>query len=116
MGAVRSPIYGLSIEMPHDEEDGMALMFTLSDFGQTFATRERAAELREDLVRRAAEHDEVIVDFAGVTNVSYSFADEFLGKLCADATVRVHAENLAPRVARIADRAVERRAGCAVAG
>jgi hypothetical protein len=93
----------------------MALMFILSDFGQTFATRERAAQLREELMDKAVDHEEVIVDFDGVTNVSYSFADEFLGKLCADTTLRVQPKNLAPRVALIANRAVARRGGCAVA-
>ncbi|HMJ03912.1 MAG TPA: STAS-like domain-containing protein [Conexibacter sp.] len=93
----------------------MALKFTVRDFGQTFATRERGAELREELRRRADEGDEVIVDFADVTNVSYSFADEFLGKLCADPTLSVSPQNLAPSVARVAHRAIERRTDGAMA-
>lgn len=94
----------------------MALTFTLSEFGRTFATRERGAELRELLQQRAAEHEEVVIDLAQVTNVSYSFADEFLGKLFADDTLRVRQANATERVARIADRAIRRRTGCAVAG
>jgi len=93
----------------------MALIFTLSDFGRAFATRERAAELRNELLSRVDGSREVIVDFSGVVNVSYSFADEFLAKLHADQTVRVHARNLAPRVAEIAERAIERRTGNPVA-
>lgn len=93
----------------------MALVFTLSDFGQTFATRERGAELREELLRRAGDQDDVLVDFEGVTNVSYSFADEFLARLCAEAPMRVRPANLSPRIAGIAERAVERRSGGAVA-
>lgn len=94
----------------------MALTFMLSDFGRTFATRERGAELRDLLLERAAVDKDVIVDFADVTNVSYSFADEFLAKLCVDGAVRVRRENASERVARIADRAIERRGGCAAVG
>jgi anti-anti-sigma regulatory factor len=94
----------------------MALTFVLNDFGQTFATRERGAELRSELLQQLADGRDVVIDFAGVTNVSYSFADEFLGKLCADPAVNVASRNLSPRVARIADRATARRAGCAIAG
>lgn len=93
----------------------MALTFFLSDFGHTFATRERGAELRGELLGRLDGAPDVMIDFAGVTNVSYSFADEFLGKLCADDVVRVQSRNASPRVARIASRATERRAGCSVA-
>ena len=96
---------------PGRVEGDMALVFTLSDFGHTFATRERGVELREKLLLQAGGDQEVVVDFAGVTNVSYSFADEFLAKLCADAAVRVRPRNLSERVAGIADRAIERRAG-----
>jgi STAS-like domain of unknown function (DUF4325) len=92
----------------------MALTFTLNDFGTTFATRERGAELREELLERAHEDDHVTVDFAGVTNVSYSFADEFMGKLCAETNMRVEMLNAAARVAEIAGRAVERRSENAV--
>lgn len=91
----------------------MALTFTLNDFGTTFATRERGAELRGELLDRATG-EEVVVDFAGVTNISYSFADEFLGKLCADAETRVSTVNVAPRLAEIAARAVARRTAGAV--
>ena len=92
----------------------MALIFTLSDFGHAFATRERGAELREELMGRVTEHDAVLVDFAGVTNVSYSFADEFLAKLRADAGIAVEVRNASPRVSRIADRAVARRTDGAI--
>lgn len=92
----------------------MALMFQVSDFGQTFATRERGAELRRLLLERADGYDGVIVDFAGVANVSYSFADEFLGKLCAERPVHVERRNLSQRVADVVDRAVARRTSSAV--
>jgi hypothetical protein len=115
---IRTSIYRLFIEDSASRRDDMALVFILSDFGQMFATRDRAIEIREELLKRAAAEDtsEVTIDFAGVTNVSYSFADEFLGKLCAEAAIRVHPTNLSPRVAQISSRAVERRAGFAIAG
>ncbi|HMJ34951.1 MAG TPA: DUF4325 domain-containing protein [Baekduia sp.] len=96
-----------------DEEDGMAVRFSLNEFSRTFATRERAAELRELLIDRVADDRRVVVDFTDVTNVSYSFADEFLGKLSADGDIRVAWENLAPSVAQTVERAVDRRAGSA---
>jgi anti-anti-sigma regulatory factor len=92
----------------------MEFVFVLSNFGQRFATRERALQIREELAREAHGR-EVVIDFAGVTNVSYSFADEFLGKLYAESSVGVRVKNLSPQLATIANRAVERRAGVAVA-
>lgn len=98
----------------HDEEDGMVTRFKLNEFSQTFATRERGTELREELAQRAGSEKSVVVDFDGVTNISYSFADEFLGKLLADDDLQITVENARPGVARIAARAVERRAGAAL--
>jgi STAS-like domain of unknown function (DUF4325) len=94
----------------------MALIFTLGEFGRTFATRERGTELRDELIRRAGVQQDAVIDFAGVTNVSYSFADEFVGKLHADGDLHVRLENAVPRVARVVTRAVERRATCPVSG
>jgi hypothetical protein len=99
----------------HDEEDGMVTRFKLNEFSQTFATRERGTELREQLAQRLGPDKAMVVDFDGVTNISYSFADEFLGKLFADGDIHVTVENARPNVARIAGRAVERRAGAVVA-
>lgn len=89
----------------------MATRFKLNEFSQTFATRERGTELRAELAERVGDQGSVIVDFDGVTNISYSFADEFLGKLCAAGEMKVVVENARPGVARIANRAVQRRAG-----
>jgi hypothetical protein len=96
------------------EEGRRVTRFTLNEFSQTFATRERGTELREELVHRAGSDKAIVVDFDGVTNISYSFADEFLGKLFAEGNMQVTVENAMPGVARIAGRAVERRAGTAV--
>jgi anti-anti-sigma regulatory factor len=92
----------------------MALTFQLSDFGRAFATRERGDELRRLLLEQAAGQDAVVVDFAGVASVSYSFADEFLAKLYADDSLQVEQRNLSPRVAEIAKRAVGRRSDSAL--
>lgn len=94
----------------------MTAVFNLSEFGQTFATRERGTDVREEFLRRFADDAHVVVDLAGVTNLSYSFADEFFGKLAAGASVRVSRTNGVPRLEKIVSRAIERRDGCAVAG
>jgi anti-anti-sigma regulatory factor len=86
-------------------------LFRLSDFGTAFATRGRGRELREELLDGVGDGAAVTVDFEGVTNVSYSFADEFTGKLVEAGDVELRLENMPPGVARVVERAVERRAG-----
>jgi hypothetical protein len=88
------------------------LRYVLKDFGTSFATRARGRELREGLAS-AARTGAVEVDFAGVTNVSYSFADEFVGKLSA-AGVELACVNMVPAVERSVTRAVGRRTGSPV--
>jgi STAS-like domain of unknown function (DUF4325) len=88
----------------------MALRYSLSEHGRAFATRGRASELRDELLAQAAG-DDVVLDFAGVTNVTYSFADELLGKLIAEDAVHVEPVNMVASVALTVRRAVERRAG-----
>jgi hypothetical protein len=87
----------------------MALHFALIEFGRAFATRERGTDLRDELLRRLEGADVVVVDFADVTNVSYSFADEFLGKLCADGGPTVQLEQMTAGVERVVRRAINRR-------
>jgi len=58
-------------------------IFELGALGRSFATRGRGAELRERLLADATS-PQVEVDFTGVTHVSSSFADEFLGRLITD--------------------------------
>jgi hypothetical protein len=92
--------------------------FSLREFGQTFATRGRGKELREELLARMAGEDAVEVDFAGVTNVSYSFADEFLGVLMTSSGADVPTASLAnvePAVQRVVRDAIGRRRGEPVA-
>ncbi len=93
----------------------MALQFRLIEFGRSFATRGRGEELRKELIARVEDEDVAILDFSGVTNVSYSFADEFVGKLAAERTPRVESANMSAEVARSVERAVARRSGETIA-
>jgi hypothetical protein len=88
------------------------LRYILKDFGTSFATRARGAELRADALAQA-DGGEVQLDFSEVTNVSYSFADEFVGKLSA-AGVELEYINMAAPVERSIQRAVARRTGAPV--
>lgn len=91
----------------------MALMFSLREFGQVFATRGRAAELREMALGRCADELVLTIDFADVTNVSYSFADELVGKLAADYPdgPQIDLANMTGTVEQTVRRARERRTG-----
>jgi anti-anti-sigma regulatory factor len=91
----------------------MALLFSVRDFGTTFATRERGAELREAVLDQASAEPAVVIDFATVTHVSYSFADEFVGKLAADNRDKFDLElvNMKVSVERIVCSARQRRTG-----
>ena len=60
----------------------------LSDFGSTFATRQKAQTIGVTLKASVStRHDSLVVDFSGVRAVSYSFADELLTQIL-EATVR----------------------------
>jgi hypothetical protein len=92
----------------------MALEFRLCEFGSAFATRGRAEELRTTLLERLREDDLVIVDFADVMHVTYSFADELVAKLSTGDT-HIETRNMSKPVARVVERALERRSdviGC----
>jgi len=88
----------------------MVTRFLLSEFGTSFATRGRGQALREQALERAGGSSTLIVDFTGVQHVSYSFADEFAGKLvgeCNDLSVEV--TQASETVGRTVDEAVRRR-------
>jgi anti-anti-sigma regulatory factor len=53
--------------------------YLLARHGQAFSTRARAEEIRIEIEGLAASSGEVLIDFAGVRSVSYSFADELVG-------------------------------------
>lgn len=89
----------------------MALLFSLREFGATFATRGRGSELREIVLAQCVDQRVVIIDFAEVTNVSYSFADEFVGRLSAESSQELDVElaNMTVPVDRIIRSAQQRR-------
>jgi hypothetical protein len=92
------------------EERSMVTRFPLSEFGTSFATRGRGEELREQALERADGSATLIVDFAGVRHVSYSFADEFAGKLVVEADdLAVEVVNASESVGRTVEDAVQRR-------
>jgi hypothetical protein len=87
----------------------MTIRLLLADHGRTFATRGRATEMREQVSADLARDGHLVIDFAGVTNITYSFADELVGKLIAENDGRVEPVNMDPLVASTVARAVERR-------
>ncbi len=96
----------------------MALLFSLKEFGQTFATRARGEELRSEFLSRAEGEDVATIDFTGITNISYSFADEFVGVLVSDRTeddLRLQVINATGAVNRVLQRAMNRRRGTPIA-
>jgi hypothetical protein len=96
----------------------MALTFNLREFGHTFATRGRGKEVRDELLTRLAGESAVRLDFEGVTNVSYSFADELLGALVTnddDGAPVVEFVNMGAPIDRVVRDAVSRRRGEPVA-
>ncbi len=92
----------------------MAVRFELREFGSSFATRGRGEALREELLTRVGDARLVVVDLAGVDQMSYSFADELLGKLSAAEGLSLNIEGASPNVSRIIENAVRRRTPSAV--
>jgi hypothetical protein len=96
----------------------MALTFRLREFGHAFATRGRGKEVRSELLARLKDETVVRIDFADVTNVSYSFADEFLGVMLTEASAdapAVEFVNMDAAIDRVVHDAVGRRRGEPVA-
>jgi hypothetical protein len=87
----------------------MQAIMDLGSLGRSFATRGKGAEVRELLVREASG-GEVVVDFAGVAHVSYSFADEFIGRLATEhPDIHVEMLGLEGDVERVVLRVIARR-------
>ena len=90
-------------------------VFELGALGRSFATRGRGAELRERLLADATS-SHVEVDFTGVTHVSSSFADEFLGRLITDdQAVDLTVFGLTSDVERVVQQVLARRRDRALA-
>ncbi len=83
----------------------MTRTFKLSDFGRSFATRGRGSELRQTMLDEFGSDEAVLIDFADVTNVSYSFADEFIGRLVSESGLDLSAANMTPRIEQTVSRA-----------
>lgn len=93
----------------------MEFRFSMNEFGRSFATRGCGEELRIELATRAVEHKKAVIDFADVSNITYSFADEFLAKAVVEGGLELEVENAIPSVAGTLNEAVERREGHASA-
>lgn len=83
----------------------MVHTFIVSAFGSSFATRGKGSELRERLLIQRGDATAVRIDFAGVDRVTYSFADEFVGRLAEAAEVDVSLVGAVRPVADVVERA-----------
>jgi STAS-like domain of unknown function (DUF4325) len=88
------------------------MQYRLADYSRVLSTRVRGARMRSELLEKiaAAPTGTVIIDLDGVLNASYSFVDEFFGKL-AQTLGEGFPElvNVPPVVARTIDRSLRRR-------
>lgn len=92
----------------------MAFRYALADHGRTLATRPLGAQLRSDVVKKAAEDRAVVLDFNGIRSASHSFADEFVARLAEEVAIGDLDFDLAicdtsPEVERVVQKALERR-------
>jgi hypothetical protein len=96
--------------MRHDEGGiSMQAIVELGFLGRSFATRGKGAEVRQRLVREATDC-EAVVDFTGVAYVSYSFADEFIGRLATEhPEIHLETVGLEGDVERVVRRVLARR-------
>ncbi len=88
--------------------------FQLSAYGRAFSTRPRGAELLAELERVARDGATVDVDFSDVLSVSYSFADEFVGRLlereqAGEIAFHPRVVNVSPAIERVIQRSVAAR-------
>lgn len=83
----------------------------LADHGVTLATRPLGAQIREATLERISDDDLVELDFDGVLSVSYSFADELVGRLVTENPDRVKVLNASQDVEHVVARVINRRCG-----
>lgn len=76
----------------------------MTDFGRSFATRERAVEI----AGQTPSGKELFVDFDGVVVLSPSFADEFVGEL-AERVEIIQFDNLSEELGSLMERTILRR-------
>lgn len=63
------------------------MRYRISEYGRVLATRERGSEIRlamESALRSAPINEEIVLDFSGVDIISFSVADEIIGRIVAD--------------------------------
>jgi hypothetical protein len=92
----------------------MPYSYALAEHGTTLATRPFGRELRADLVRKAAGHRIVELDFSCVLSASHSFADEFVACLAeeskkGDVEFEVALSGASSDVETVIRRALDRR-------
>jgi hypothetical protein len=66
------------------------MLYPVAQHGRVFSTRERGAELRRQIeaaLEKVGLGEPLILDVAGVELISFSVADEIVGKLLADRAV-----------------------------
>ena len=66
------------------------MIASLSEYGRSFATRQRGAQIAAQLTAdaRLRHESDLTVSFLGVSVISGSFADEFISRLAAKTRVR----------------------------
>ena len=65
--------------------------FKLSDYSTTFSTRTKADEIFthfDEFIKTINADDYLVIDFAGVQAISYSFLDQFLSKVSNSPLIR----------------------------
>jgi hypothetical protein len=102
-------VYSLSPFAPLPRTLEEPMNFPLEQHGAVFSTRPKGRELRELALSEHARGEDLVVSFAGIESVSYSFADEFLGPLLQGED-RIVLEDVEPRVHRIIASVLRRRA------
>jgi anti-anti-sigma regulatory factor len=90
------------------------MVFPLAPHGRVFSTRPLGAELLHAVQQLAADADCIKIDFEGVQQVSYSFADEFAGALVerarnSDWHGQLLFANVSPKIARVIEGSLRRR-------
>ncbi len=83
------------------------MTFQLSHFGTVFSTRPLGERIRAEAIAQRDGDETLVISFADVRSISYSFADEFLGPIMAKGNV--HLEDVAPALHPVILGALERR-------
>ena len=97
------------------KQDQGTLLYKLKDQATGTGTRQSGERIRNEILNLLQESSQaVVIDFAGITVVSSSFADELIGKLVAEMgfiafTQRIRMNGMNEIIAPIIDRSVAQR-------